>query len=329
MGNHAMLEQGKQSGDGMTPPIKTTPAFLAWAIEHRCLPRGSEDGRDPQRVERQLRAARAVGEARQQGWYVPDPASGDPGRGLVVRPGPTGPQGFWVAEALSLYGALRDVEAACQACPMHVTRHQHPATLAGCYGELPFPEPHDPWHAALEAAVEKLGCRPLLARLRRPTRPIWYGLWCDSPLAGPALSLVADVLEAMAGGPGHAAPGQERPASMLAASANAPTEMFSKNPVLGAWSWLVAALRVAYQQGARVHVQLHPPGRVEGRRWLLPAHCPRCSVPWPPSRLGSAARAGRCPVCDDVGPPAPARRRCARGQRPYQPLERLLRPSVR
>ena len=37
-----------------------TPEFLLWSLETRCPIRGLEDGTDPERTERQLRAARAV-----------------------------------------------------------------------------------------------------------------------------------------------------------------------------------------------------------------------------------------------------------------------------
>lgn len=305
-----------------------TTAFLAWAIEFRCPVRGSEEGRDPQRVERQLRAARAVGQARRQGWLLTDPATPDPASGLVLQPGPGGTlQGFWVAEAMSVYGGLHQVEAACRDCPAQVVGRHDPSMLAGCYGELPFPELPDPWHAAVEAVVDRLGCRPALARLRRLTCPIWYGLWCDSPLAGPALALVADVLEAILALLADAAADGNQPAGGLAGlQGDKACAQVGFGPSPEACSSLAAALRAAFQHRLAVHVQLYPPGRVEGRRWMLPAHCPRCGVPWRQSRGPVATGAGRCPVCGYVGHPSPPRRRCAQGSRPYQPLTRILSP---
>lgn len=307
-----------------------TPAFLAWAIESRCPVRGGEDGQDPQRVERQLRAARAVGDARRHGWYFTDPNASDQASGLVVRADQDGsPQGFWVAPALSVYGGLHAVEAACRNCPVHVLGQKEPLALAGCYGELPFPDRHDRWHAAVEVAADRQGCRPLLARWRRITRPLWYGLWCDSPLAGPALTLVADLLdETTHVGRGDKEGGNWPNESLVAQSDHDVLNCFSEKSFLDAWSLLAAALRVAHQQRLPVHVQLYPPGRVEGRWWLLPAHCPQCRTVWPQASQGSPPRSGRCAVCDYVGQPAPPRRRCVRGSRPYQPLQRLLNPSV-
>ena len=40
-----------------------TPEFLIWALEYACPIRGFQNGSDPERTERQLRAARAVSEA--------------------------------------------------------------------------------------------------------------------------------------------------------------------------------------------------------------------------------------------------------------------------
>ena len=70
-----------------------TPEFLVWAIEHTCPSADMQDGSDPERTERQLRAARAVSDARREGRVF---------EGLCVNP----PDGFRIDDALAVYGGL-------------------------------------------------------------------------------------------------------------------------------------------------------------------------------------------------------------------------------
>src|SRR5262245_21282712 len=102
-----------------------TPEFLAWAIEYRCPFRGDLDGSDPERVERQLRAARAVSEARREGRVLD---------GLCVQP----PDGFAISDALEIYGGEQVVEQACGECPANAARMALGEEWAGCYGLFPL-----------------------------------------------------------------------------------------------------------------------------------------------------------------------------------------------
>src|SRR5437868_3516487 len=98
-----------------------TPEFLVWAIEYTCPIRGQQDGRDPERTERQLRAARAVSEARRDGRIF---------EGFCVDP----PNGFRIADALGIYSGLDVVEQTCGSCPANGVKES--AGLAGCFGLL-------------------------------------------------------------------------------------------------------------------------------------------------------------------------------------------------
>src|SRR5262245_14654978 len=104
-----------------------TPEFLVWAIEYTCPIRGSQDGSDPERTERQLRARRAVSEARRCGRVF---------EGLCVEP----PNGFRVDEALAVYGGAKAVERACGECPANAMAEMEAGALAGCYGIVAMPE---------------------------------------------------------------------------------------------------------------------------------------------------------------------------------------------
>jgi DnaJ-class molecular chaperone len=64
-------------------------------------------------------------------------------------------------------------------------------------------------------------------------------------------------------------------------------------------------------------VLLIPRGRVDGRRWTVAAHCEQCHA----SRTSGSLH---CPTCNVRGRVIAERTRCARGTRPFQPLETIL-----
>jgi hypothetical protein len=103
----------------------STPEFLIWSLEYRCPVRGLEDGRDPERAERHLRAARAASDALAEGRVID---------GLALAP----PLGFRLADALTIYGGAAALEQHCRHCPANVSE----SGWAGCFGMTPLP-PHD------------------------------------------------------------------------------------------------------------------------------------------------------------------------------------------
>ena len=265
-----------------------TPAFLLWSLEYCCLPRGQQDGSDPERTERQLRAARAVSEARREGRVF---------EGLAVDP----PLGFRIEDALAVYGGEAAVQSACADCPANaLAGDDHPLfrdgpppawpQLAGCYGYVRLPEDTSAFHAAIEQGIEGVYGGGPWGDMCPVTAPRWYGLWLDSPLWAEQLLVRFNVLEA--------------------AIIDDPT---TRRDVAD----LRTALNVAFNAGLRLFVQLFPPGQVEDSWWRLASHCPRCKATW-------RIVAGQCAVCGHVGSPAPDKKRRARGIRPYFPLDRLL-----
>ena len=251
-----------------------TPEFLVWALEYSCSIRGFQDGRDPERTERQLRAGREVSDARREGRIF---------EGICVRP----PSGFHVQDALAIYGGLAVVEAACRNCPANAIGTQDSDALAGCYGLVVLPPQPEAFHQAIDQALHRQG--NLLPAEWTDTSPAWYGFWQKSPLAAEVTPAVAAILED----------------SGCSSEAQGMAE-------------LIIALRLSHASHIPLHVVAYPHGRVESTHWRLLPHCPRCKAPWP----DEAAR--RCETCSYVGPPAPDRKRKARGQRPYLPLARLL-----
>jgi len=153
-----------------------TPEFLAWAIEYRCPLRGELDGSDPERIERQLRSARAVSEAQREGRVLD---------GLCVLP----PDGFRLSDALAIYGGESAVRNACCGCPANALAESDPAALAGCFGEWPVPEDLTAFHQAIEQSMARWDESFL------PTKPRWYGLWLNSPLEAEWLLAAFQILE--------------------------------------------------------------------------------------------------------------------------------------
>ena len=151
-----------------------TPEFLIWAIEYICPIRGQQDGSDPERIERQLRAARAVSEARHERRVF---------EGFCVEP----PDGFRISDALVIYGGLEAVERKCSDCPANALAELAPETLVGCYGLVPLPDDPKPIHDAIERGIEAAYAGADWSGLCRVTQPRWYGLWLDSPLSAERL----------------------------------------------------------------------------------------------------------------------------------------------
>jgi hypothetical protein len=158
-----------------------TPEFLLWAIEYTCPIRAQQDGSDPERTERQLRAARAVSDASREGRVV---------EGLCVEP----PDGFRIEDALAVYGGPAAVEAACRHCPANALADKcasDQTALAGCYGLVPLPADPRPVHAAIERGIEIAAPQETF-----DAQPRWYALWLDSPLAAEHLFGTGLILDA-------------------------------------------------------------------------------------------------------------------------------------
>jgi len=221
--------------------VVETPEFLVWAIECSCPIRGFQNGSDPQRTERQLRAARAVSDARREGRVF---------EGVCVDPPH---DGFRLDETLAVYGGAEVVERACGKCPANALAEADAGALAGCYGVVPMPDDPTPIHDTIEQAVGWPYRNADGSGLCAMTTPRWYGLWMNGPFKAEQLAVRYRVLEA-------------------AAIEDEVTRHSIRE--------LLTALRVALNAGCRVHVALYPRGQVEGTWWRLVPHCPCCKAPW-------------------------------------------------
>jgi hypothetical protein len=202
--------------------------------------RGFQDGRDPERTERQLRAARAVSDARREGRVF---------EGFCLDP----PTGFRIEEALRIYGGERAVEENCSVCPANALARFDPATLAGCYGLVTLPNNSRPVHDAVEQSIATIDAQCRIGQLFPISTPRWYGLWMESPLAGARAGAVAKILS----GAMHAEPAADQ-----------------------SFDELIGALEYAAATSRPLHVRHYPPGQVTGPWWQLVPHCCRCHASW-------------------------------------------------
>src|SRR5262245_7945684 len=215
-----------------------TPEFLVWAIEYSCTVRGSQDGSDPERTERQLRAARAVSDARLEGRVF---------EGLCVDP----PNGFLVDDVLALYDGAEAVERACGECPANALAELEPGGLAGCYGIVALPDDPTAVHEAIERGIQRAYPNIDWSGLCVVTTPRWYGLWMGSPLRAEQLLVRYRVLEAA---------------------------VIEDEVTGDGIRQLLTGLNVAFNADCRVYIALYPVGRVEGTEWRLVTHCARCKA---------------------------------------------------
>ncbi|MEX2175930.1 MAG: hypothetical protein WD872_16330 [Pirellulaceae bacterium] len=217
-----------------------TPEFLAWSLAYRCPIRGWEDGSDPERTERQLRAARAWSDARREGRLF---------EGFAVRP----PDGFRVADALAIYGGAEQVEACCAPCPANALARRDADARGGCFGLLPLPADERQLHAAVDRAIEQLSLDSELAVTFAVTAPRWYGLWLGQPIPAEGAETLRTLLSNVTVDDAACRQGLDELRLGLAAASAARLPMFAV---------------------------LYPRGRIEGPWWRLAPHCPRCQASW-------------------------------------------------
>ena len=256
-----------------------TPPFLVWALARYCPLRQIANWENPERTERLLRAARAYDEARAEGRIL---------EGVALATGAESEEtlatvrGFRVASALEVYGGTVGLNAACDECPANALRGRCRRQVVGCFGMWALPADLCRFCEHADAALEP-------SQLPTITKPCWFGLWMNSPLAGECVGELARVL------------------------ARLPID----DPVSNAGrNELMIGLEAAARHKMPLHVQLYPRGRVEGPWWQLVPHCGVCQAEW----VGP----GPCRVCRQSDRPAAPKKRHARGQRPYHPIVQFL-----
>lgn len=275
-----------------------TPEFLIWALELRCDLREIEGFEQPERTDRQLRAVRAVSDARFERREVAGLCVATSPRQLAIpshaafaveestsaATAGSLPQAFRVSDALLLFGDEAAVEKSCRGCRANAEERANPASWAGCYGMLPLPSDAAAFHAAFDEAARSLS----------NSTPAWYGLWLEGPVSASRAAVLQPVVEQVA-------------------------DELRREPAadVAALEALARGLATAATAGLAMHVSLYPRGQVLGRWWHLEPSCPRCHATLAPP-------ATRCPVCSWAGRQGTPPKRRSRGTRPYRPLREIV-----
>lgn len=253
---------------------RTTPEFLAWTLVQPCVLKEFDGWNEPERVERHLRSAREYGAASQEGRC----------RGERCYDRLETPTGYFqVSETLQIYGGADRVATACQNCPANALEQLESGSLAGCYGELPLPQPAAEFYTRVDAAIERLDLASALKTLFPVTKPRWFGLWLQ-PLVGDAAATVGRLIGDLSLQTGEVALRLFRQALSIAAGGTIP-----------------------------LHAVHYPRGSLEGRRWKLAPYCVHCHA-----EIADYRRP--CSVCGRLTQQIPSLVRHVRGNRPWRPL---------
>jgi hypothetical protein len=298
---------GDERTDSAPPRGQPTPEFLVWAIEYRCPLREIEGFEQPERTERQLRAARAVSDARAAGRIVDGLCIARSGRELSipeharlgVEPSLSTdvrrqlPMAFHLEDALDLYGGEAVVAANCESCRAIAELSIDPHVWAGCYGILPLWQPSDMFHNLFWRALSVRALSPRTSELFAG-QTSWHGMWLASPLQGEQLQRLHHVLGEMV--------------ESVSSTAERYTEAILA---------LRRGLQTAHEHNLSLHGQMFPAGEVVGRWWRHGLHCPHCQATWrAPQRY--------CSMCGWTGKFGTPPKRRARGTRPYRSLVEMV-----
>ena len=295
----------------MTTAATPTPEFLIWALELRCPLRDIEGFEQPERTDRQLRAARAASDARHERrefaglciamspreLAIPAHAAFGVERATTPATAASLPQAFRTADALQLFGDASAIDAACRNCPANAEEQVNPQSWAGCYGIVPLPEDTAAFHAAIESSLDAAS-REELRRLRQLTTPAWYGFWLRQRVMRDLACLLRPIITQAAN-------------KLDGAEETTPTTALQA---------LARGLEVAANSELPMNVALYPCGSVIGRWWNLEPSCPNC-------KATLTEPATRCHVCGWSGRQGTPPKRRSRGTRPYRPLKEIVGES--
>jgi hypothetical protein len=268
------------------PASDRTPVFARWSLSQNCdFREQASDPFDPIAVERELRPLQEASLALAEGRIVDGFAIGrDDWSRLRRRDETLAPEAigaFSVDEILDYYGGEASGEG-------------RRSSWAGCFGLL-MPSGGKSTEE-FEQALESSGAAELLDAAFPRTSPRWFGWWIDGEWS------VA-----------------QTQAFLAALDRTSPEGAFLKSLLTGGENFREALVR-SLAHGLAIRVAAFPPGRIEGREWIVDAHCPRCKAP-------AEASARFCRVCRRAGGMFPARVRKVRGERPYHPLGKLISPG--
>lgn len=266
--------------------MTATPEHVLWAIECECPFRNASGWAEPEQTWRELRPLRAYSEAIARDRVFEGICLDRPSTDLSSEPAV---KGFPLAEIVSVYGDEVLIDETCNACLANVSEGCL-GSLAGCHGCLLVSDLKAPVDNAIQELSLSCVGNKVTSLDAQSYEQGFYGVWTTPIWYGTQLSHAINLF------------------AIVERDANPDNEQLLR---------FVTTLRRAAQYDLRVHVKLMPQGRLEGKWWHVVEHCPRCRAEW-------GTRARHCNACEYVGNPSPARKRHARGTRPFVPLARVV-----
>ncbi len=296
--------------------IGSTPAHLRWALGINCPWRRADHRSVAESTARQLRIPQEFAIARRQnrifdGWCFRD---------TIPLTAKQEVWGFNVSETLRPFGGLDHLASTCHHCPANAgcckplvsnqpnTESEFfPSALAGCFGwvrdtddlgSMPNSANHcvDHWSRQFEMSIDRIGKTGEWSEAFIATAPLWFGIWCRSPLNSSQLDLLCEI-------------GSQWPTE------NVPGQHTSD------WQELFQAIGAASRESLPLHVEWVNAGHSDGVHWRLPGFCPNCRAPREENNRV-------CVVCGNAQVSEPSRIRKVLGLRPYIDLRRVLGESA-
>ena len=217
-----------------------TPEFIRWALGHACPLRDDVEWSDPLRTERYLRPLQAFSQAKLDGRICD---------GICIArvscEDPLQAKGFIAEEVLDAYGGESFVQTQCGTCPANVVARDHSEFLAGCCGLFECSDLQQ-LHEGTEEVVHGLGIAQLVRSTFLATKPLWYGLWADSPLKQESAELLRQILVGLG--------------DTLTSCGNQLND-------------LLAALEVSVQEKIPLFLTYMPRGVADELTWTVVSHC--------------------------------------------------------
>jgi hypothetical protein len=287
-------------------PLKSsTPEFLRWTLAVACNLKDFSQWKNPDKVERHLRAVRVCETAIREGRVL-DGICVAAGQGVDDS---ANTLGFRIADVVESFVSLEAIAGTCEKCPANAIKELHPLANAGCFGLMPITN-IDVYPVGETTVLGGTNLQQLLDEVLRDnfelssritkyfplTRPAWYGLWIPD---SPSLQQRQVQLEVMD--------------ELLVAVTDTQVNL--------AWKLFTAALRISVKHDFEIRIELCPAGVRDNVNWTVPEHCCRCHAPWKPDLRKSMSS---CQICKYQGHPNKRHQGFVQGKRPYWKLSQFL-----
>jgi hypothetical protein len=258
-----------------------TSQIVCWALEQSCVFRTGQGWFLPDKTFDQLHDLRVVARSAANGGVVDGICITEYGltnRALEAsgimetqdfRKLPS--RGFRIGDRLGKNGNPAEAAKICGQCQANA-EGRLPMKIAGCSGYLRFHPDSADLDKMLLKAINERGTETRLTPAFAVTKPLWYGLWIESPLKRPQAALLLDLFDAAFGN-----------------DSARDKQVFH----------FCNALKAAVDWDLPLHVAMAPPGHTDMGWYTVFPHCPRCKASAPFKRWQNTypTTPYKCQVC--------------------------------